>query len=84
MRKNLTAHWTEDDTCRLRQFVESGTSPLRAAAALGRSMTSVKNRARLLGTPFPNERKVRKISKEKYVAAASEAGSGPVKQWPRY
>jgi len=51
--------WTDEDCERLRHFVRSGASPLRAAAALKRSVQVTKNKARELGAPFKLERERR-------------------------
>jgi hypothetical protein len=45
--------WTDEENERLKRLATSGGSIVRAAAALGRSMISVRDQARKLGTPFP-------------------------------
>jgi hypothetical protein len=57
---SLKSFWTEADNERIRQFVKQGTSALRAAAALKRTIISVRAQARKIGTPFPTVRDVRK------------------------
>jgi hypothetical protein len=52
--------WTEADNERLRDFVKKGVPILRAAAALNRTTTSIRNQARKIGSPFPSIREVRK------------------------
>ena len=52
--------WTEAENERIRDFVKRGVSVLRAAAALQRTTTSVRNQARKLGVAFPTVREVRK------------------------
>jgi hypothetical protein len=44
--------WTEKDNERLRAMIASGATPVRAAAAFGRTMTSVRAHARKIGRPF--------------------------------
>jgi hypothetical protein len=66
--------WDDQQVARLKQLIASGASPFRAAAALGRSETSVKVKARALGTPFPTRREARRRMQEKFAAAA---GSNP-------
>jgi GcrA cell cycle regulator len=50
----LKTSWTPERNERLKAFVASGASVLRVAAALKCTMTSVRNQARKLGTPFPS------------------------------
>jgi hypothetical protein len=76
MRKPMTTLWTEDEIKRLSEFVRSGATPLRVAAALRRSMVSVKAKARLLGTPFPTEKKQKKLRAARYAAAVNQADLG--------
>lgn len=73
MRKPMVTRWTEEEIELLQQLLKSGATAVRAAAALDRSMTSVKNRARQLGTPFPHDRQLAKIRRRKYALAAAEA-----------
>jgi hypothetical protein len=51
--------WTDDENQRLRDFVARDVSIVRVAATLKRSIISVRNRARELGTPFPHMRAYR-------------------------
>lgn len=71
MRRPITSHWSEEQIAALRAMLKVGVTPLRAAAALGRSMVSVKAKARLLGSPFPTVAQYRKMRRAK-VAAAKE------------
>jgi hypothetical protein len=48
--------WTDEERERVKAFATNGASVLRAAAALKRSMKSVRVEARRLGTPFPSTR----------------------------
>jgi GcrA cell cycle regulator len=50
-RNNLP--WTKEDNERLKTFVAQGASSIRAAAALNRSIMSVRYQARKIGCPFP-------------------------------
>jgi hypothetical protein len=54
--KLKSTSWTEAENERLKAFVASGKSVVRAAAVFERSMISVRNQARKLGTPFPSIR----------------------------
>jgi hypothetical protein len=68
----LIKAWDDQQVARLEELIASGASPFRAAAALGRSETSVKVKARKLGTPFPTRREARRRLQERF--AAAEAG----------
>ncbi len=52
----LKLPWTTADINRLKAFIGNGTSALRAAAALKRSMSSVRKQANLIGLSFPSIR----------------------------
>jgi hypothetical protein len=56
MRPGKGSPWTDEENERLKQLAVSGASVVRAAAALRRSMISVRDQARKLGTPFPSLR----------------------------
>jgi hypothetical protein len=56
----LKGPWTEADNERLKKLVLQGASPLRAAAAFNRTISSVRVQARKLGTPFPPTRVARR------------------------
>jgi hypothetical protein len=75
MHKPNITHWTEGEIRLLKEFVRTGATPLRAAAALKRTMVSVKAKARLLGTPFPTVNQFKKTRAAKYEAAANAAAS---------
>ena len=47
--------WSESDIERLKEFVASGASALRASVALKRTLAVTKNKARDLGIPFRSE-----------------------------
>lgn len=59
VRRLLAKPWDTEDIARLKELVDSGATALRAAAALGRPVPSVKKKARELGTPLPGLRDVR-------------------------
>jgi transposase len=52
--------WTDEDNDRLKAIVAQGVSIARAAVTFNRSLNSVRNRARKLGTAFPSTRVARK------------------------
>ena len=52
--------WTDADNERIREFVIQGQSILRAAAALKRTIKSVRAQARKIGSPFPTVQEARK------------------------
>ena len=54
--------WTEEENERLKAFVAQGVSIFRAAAAFNRTIISVRDQARRVGTPFPDMRIARKKS----------------------
>ena len=45
--------WTDEENERLKDFVARDVSIVRVAVAFKRSILSVRNQARKLGTPFP-------------------------------
>jgi GcrA cell cycle regulator len=64
--------WSVEELKRLAEIVASGATPLRAAAALKRNLSSCKNQARKLGTPFTPVWKMRKAIRDKCAAAEKE------------
>jgi DNA-binding FadR family transcriptional regulator len=58
-RRLLAKRWDTEDVAKLKELVGSGASVLRAAAALGRPITSVKRKASDLGISLPSVREVR-------------------------
>ena len=60
MRPRKNKPWTDDDSVRLKALVVSGVSVVRAAAIFDRSIYSIRNLARKLGTPFPTMGEARK------------------------
>lgn len=52
--------WTPEEDERLKDLVTNGASILKAAAKLNRTMVSVRDHARKLGSPFPPIKEVRK------------------------
>jgi hypothetical protein len=53
----LTKRWTDEDTAKLRSL--DGQTALRAAAALGRPLATVKKRARMYGITLVGSRSSR-------------------------
>jgi hypothetical protein len=60
MRLRRNQAWTEDDSERLKALVASGASAARAAAIFDRSIDNIRQRARMLGAPFPTLKNLRK------------------------
>jgi hypothetical protein len=52
--RRTKSSWTEADYEKLKGLVAAGASPYRAAIALGRAVSTVKDKARKIGCPFPN------------------------------
>jgi len=59
VRRLLAKPWDVEDIAKLKDLVEKGASALRAAAALGRPITSVRRKASDLGIPLAGVRKIR-------------------------
>lgn len=51
--------WTAEKLERLQELVSGGASVARAAVVLRRSMFSVQQKAREIGSPFPTQRTLR-------------------------
>jgi hypothetical protein len=51
--------WTPEQIQLLLALVEKGVSPARASVVLKRPQSAVQNKARQLGTPFPDLREVK-------------------------
>jgi GcrA cell cycle regulator len=64
--------WSDAELNRLAELAASGATPLRAAAALKRNLSSCKNQARKLGIPFTPVWKMRKAIREKCAAAEKQ------------
>ena len=60
MRRPITRPWTDEEIETLKALVAKGASPLKAAAALKRGLDSVKQKAKLVGTPFQTLQEARK------------------------
>jgi hypothetical protein len=71
------ALWSEADIERLRAFASSGASPLRAAAALKRSMVSVKAKARIMGCRFRTAAEARRLMKATLESGGSASARAP-------
>ncbi|MFT6671958.1 MAG: hypothetical protein ACJAVZ_003440 [Afipia broomeae] len=63
--------WTPAQIERLEELLAAKASPARAAVVLKRSIVSVQVKARALGKPFPNMRKLR-LARNAAAAASSE------------
>lgn len=63
--------WTPDQVERLEELLAAKASPARAAVVLRRSIVSVQVKARAIGKPFPNMRKLR-VARNAAAAAFSE------------
>jgi hypothetical protein len=61
--------WTESECERLRQLIESGCSAARASVIFKRTISSVQNRARKIGRPFPDRREAKRTLRAKCEAA---------------
>jgi serine/threonine-protein kinase RIO1 len=59
VRRSHKTVWTEEENDRLKAMVAKGVSIARASVAFQRSIISIRNQARKLGTPFPLTREVR-------------------------
>jgi hypothetical protein len=59
MPRVTSVSWTPEQLEQLQQLVSKGASAARAAAALRRSMQSVKDKARHIGLPFPRRKALR-------------------------
>jgi hypothetical protein len=77
MRRPITSPWSDQQIATLKALLKAGATPLRAAAALGRSLVSVKAKARLLGSPFPSARRRRKAPLTDMSASVETLQGGP-------
>lgn len=64
MSKPIVKSWRPEDVALLLKLAASGATLLRASAALGRPITSVRKKAHQLGTKFPGVRQVRAALRE--------------------
>lgn len=69
----LVKAWTQEDLDKLKRMALSGSSPIRCAAALRRSSSSVRAKARELGTPFRSLRETRKLLNAAQLVADDDA-----------
>jgi hypothetical protein len=65
IRRLLAKRWDTEDVAKLKELADNGASALRAAAALGRPITSVRRKAFDLGIPLAGVRKVRADLRDK-------------------
>lgn len=66
--------WTSEHIEELRRLVENGASPLRAAARLRRTATSVQIKAKESGFPFLDKRIVKRQQRTREAEARRELG----------
>jgi hypothetical protein len=59
--------WSMTDIERLKQLAASGVSAARAAVIFRRSIVSVKAQAKRFGSPFPDERILRRARKAREI-----------------
>jgi hypothetical protein len=59
MARPIVKAWTPEDVAILLKLGAAGASLMRASAALGRPLTSVRKKGHQLGIAFPGVRKVR-------------------------
>jgi len=64
MRRKTSRSWTDEELEALRLHIAGGGSALRASVKFSRTLGSVQELARKLGTPFPTIREVRKRYRE--------------------
>ena len=62
--RRMKSGWSEDDCNKLKALVAGGPSPYRASVALGRSLPSIKNKARELGCRFPTLHSIKSRARE--------------------
>jgi hypothetical protein len=71
MKRKTSRTWTDEELEALRVHIASGGSAIRASVRFGRTLGSVQELARKLGTPFPTIREVRK----RYLATEAKNGT---------
>jgi hypothetical protein len=59
MARVTSRSWTAEQIALLRTLVDKGTSPARASVVLKRPLLAVQSKARELGRPFADSRKIR-------------------------
>jgi hypothetical protein len=64
MARPIVKSWRPEDIALLLELAASGATLLRASAALGRPISSVRKKAHQLGTTFPGVRQVRAALRE--------------------
>jgi hypothetical protein len=70
VRRLIARQWDTEDIAKLKELADKGASALRAAAALGRPITSVRRKAFDLGISLAGVRKVRADLRDKGVIEA--------------
>ena len=73
--------WTEEELARLRVMIESGASPARASVVFRRTLLSVQNQARKLGTPFPRAPRRQARTPRKIRGRRTRAAERPLKRF---
>lgn len=76
MARVTSRSWTAEQISLLRSLVDSGISPARASVVLKRPLLAVQSKARELGRPFADSRKIRaaRLARE---ASERQALEGP-------
>jgi hypothetical protein len=69
MTRVTSRSWTQDQINLLFSLIEKGASPARASVALRRPKLAVQNKARQLGRPFEDVRRVKVARLEREAAA---------------
>jgi hypothetical protein len=67
--------WTDDQVNLLKSLLSKGASPARASVLLKRPMLAVQNKARQLGTPFP-DRRIKQPKREPAIARDAPVHEG--------
>lgn len=77
MTRMTSRSWTAEQIALLRTLVDNGTSPARASVVLKRPLLAVQSKARELGRPFADSRKIRaaRLAREASVRQALERSS---------
>jgi serine/threonine-protein kinase RIO1 len=69
-----TQTWTPENLEKLKKFVESGVSPIRAAVHFKRTVVAVKAKAKQQGFPFPDIRDVKRLQRSKEASTRKSLG----------
>lgn len=75
MTRHITSRtWLPEQIEVLRKLVETGASPIKAAARLKRSAVSIQMKAKETGVPFPDRRHVKRKQKLREAEARKALG----------